>query len=165
MEEKQLEQTKSKQNPPFSLIRIGDTTISIPKITKIVLESEKNEVVVCVKDRGRAFRFPEETPQQAVSLFHAIGEIIVKSQDTIPFLFFANAIVRLRYINSVQVEHDRINMSIGASDSQMFYYDSVEESREAFESLMSRLFVGTNPSKDDTSHVEPTPDDPAQIVN
>lgn len=124
------------------LIRIGNVTVSVGNLYKVLLDEKNSQVLVYVKGRAEPFGFAEPSAEKAENLYVNLCRLVQTTQHIVPFLFFANVAVRLELLTAIHTEGDKILLSTSGHEPEVFAFANEAEARSTFDALMNSLGIG-----------------------
>lgn len=116
-------------------IKLDNTAIIINRIIKMRLDESRRSVDVFVEGKKEPFSFTDEKPEQSISLFLHVSELIRQS-TIVPFLFFSTVAVRLALVSAINLSGRKIILTLADQDPEIFAFASEKESQDAFDMLM-----------------------------
>lgn len=146
---------KEKSTP---LLRINNVTLLVKHITTVKVESELGRLAIQVQGRSDPFVFIEDSPDKINSLFNNLADILLKTQEIVPFLFFRNVAIRFDLVSSIEREFTSVTIGNTAlQTSESFAFETEEKAQAAFDDLMLRLGIGKSEP--------PKSDEPKETIN
>lgn len=119
----------------IQFIRLDDTAIIINKITKMKLDESRKSVDIFIEGKDKPFSFTDDTPEQSISLYVHISELLRQS-TMIPFLFFSTLAVRLSLLSAISLSDKKIEILLTDQESEVFNYKSTKDAADTFNLLM-----------------------------
>lgn len=131
--------------PQVQLITINDVAVSLQHLLRVVVEKDNRRVLVFVKERTEPFAFHEESPEKAINLFVDLCKLLETTQQTVPFLFFANVAIQLQTLTAVHVDGCDVVVSSAGQAPDTFTFADAKTANQAFCDLMLSLGLGRQP--------------------
>lgn len=131
----------------IQFIRLDDTAIIINKIVKMKLDESRKSVDIFIEGKDEPFSFTDETPEQSISLYVNLSELLRQS-TAIPFLFFSTLTIRLSILSAINLSGKEISILLTDQTPEIFNYKTTKEASDTFNILMKTqgLDRNTNPS-------------------